>query len=476
MTSVDEDLPELTQVVERLGFGWAQLKALFLGGGVWAADGAELLLIGSVTRAVNEEWGLSATQRGLIVSTVFLGVLVGNLSSGTLGDVMGRRFPIIVSYLGVFIFSVLSIFAWSFYSMASVRFIVGISFGIGQPAWNAMSGEISPAERRLHMSGFSQMLFALGEMYSAALIYINDPRMKNLNWRWLIGMGAIPSALFVAFCALFLLESPSFLAIHGRKEEAKHVLEKMRRQNGHPESMPVDFREPRRMQSQRTVFGDILGPTLLFTTLVTGFSCFTLNLLFYGGLYAFPQILPEIETGLSPAATLLFGATMEIPGYLFGLFVGVNLSRKLGIEFYLVGTLLATLLFAYGAKELLADTHKSKDEAFWLDVWLQSGVVLNKVFTSVGFLIVYCYTIEIYATRVRTTGTAVCISLGRLGSISCPLIYEYVTEFTGTPLTFIYFMAACCGVNAVLILFLSIETAGKPLKDHDDEETTPLKP
>eukprot|EP00397_Hematodinium_sp_SG-2012_P027066 GEMP01028414.1.p1 GENE.GEMP01028414.1~~GEMP01028414.1.p1 ORF type:complete len:226 (+),score=36.94 GEMP01028414.1:178-855(+) len=185
--------PHLSSVIEEIGFGWAQVKLTLMGGSVWAADGAELLILGSITRAVKEEWDLSPFQRGFVVSIVFLGVLIGNFLSGTLGDKYGRRLPIIISYLGVFVFSITSVFAWSFASLATMRLFVGMAFGVGQPAWNAFGSEVSPDKYRLLMNAMGQSLFSLGEIYAATLIYIDNPRMKYLDWRWLILMGSIPS-------------------------------------------------------------------------------------------------------------------------------------------------------------------------------------------------------------------------------------------------------------------------------------------
>ena len=48
-----------------------------------------------------------------------------------------------------------------------------------------------------------------------------------------------------------------------------------------------------------------------------------------------------------------------------------------------------------------------------------------KMFVDVGFVVGYMYASEIYPAVARTTGTSVCIAAGRIGSIACPLVYEY---------------------------------------------------
>mmetsp|Transcript_106073 Transcript_106073/g.298203 ORF Transcript_106073/g.298203 Transcript_106073/m.298203 type:complete len:237 (+) Transcript_106073:42-752(+) len=217
--------------------------------------------------------------------------------------------------------------------------------------------------------------------------------------------------------------------------------------------------------------GVVFGRSLAVSTLITCFSTYTLNFLFYGGLYAFPQVLPDFDMGVSPAMSLILGAFMEVPGFVFGVLVGIQLSRKMGIQFYLVCTCLSTLLFAGAA-------HYARSYAGRLptliEVALQTGLIGNKVFTSVGFLIVYLYSVEIFPTLARTTGTALCLAAGRLGAVTCPLIYENFAEVFGRKVYFFYLMAMMCALNLLLVFCLPYETKGSLLRDHLDDETTPI--
>ena len=61
--------------------------------------------------------------------------------------------------------------------------------------------------------------FILGELYSAILVALNDVDMKNLDWRLLIVLGAIPAITLGTLSYYWLYESPSFLAGKGKKQE-----------------------------------------------------------------------------------------------------------------------------------------------------------------------------------------------------------------------------------------------------------------
>mmetsp|Transcript_4340 Transcript_4340/g.6689 ORF Transcript_4340/g.6689 Transcript_4340/m.6689 type:complete len:494 (+) Transcript_4340:86-1567(+) len=462
-------------LIERMGFGWAQWKVVIGGGGSKLADGAELLLLGSVTRAVAVEWHLDPWQKGIVVSVVFVGVLIGNLMGGVIGDKMGRRLPILVSYVGICLFSLLSVMATGFYSIACIRFCVGVSFGVSAPAFNTLCGEMAPSKYRVQLNAMGQLLFAAGEFYSAFLIWLQDPLMIDLNWRALICMGAIPSFVFLVLALCILPESPSFLMVSGSHREAKLVLADMRRSNSAvdvdidavalewPEA-PVQRRPSVSIQDK---LGIVLGRHLLYSTLVTCVSVFTLNFLFYGGLYAFPQVLPDLKLRVTPSANLMLGALVEVPGFLAGIVIGNYLSRKNCMLVYLLSVIVFLCIFSF------TSTSISGNFSAEFEALLQVGLIGSKLFTAVGFLIVYVYTTEIYPTIVRTMGGALCIAFGRFGSIVAPSVYENLAFATGSHAAFFHVTAGLCALNAILVLFLPYETKGQILQDHI-EEAQPL--
>lgn len=459
-------------LIERMGFGYAQWKVLLGGGGSKLADGSELLLLGSVTRAVAGEWNLDMWQRGIVVSVVFLGVLVGNLMSGVIGDKMGRRLPIIVSYIGICLFSLLSVLASGFLSITCIRFCVGVSFGISGPAFNTLCGEMTPSDNRLKMNALGQLFFAGGEFYSAWLVWMQDPYMMDLNWRYLICLGTVPSFVFLIVAILVLNESPSFLMVNGRRDEAQRVLQDLRNSNGALD-VDIDLADPalstsseqRPSVSIRDKLGIVLGRHLLYTTMVVCVSVFTLNFVFYGGLYAFPRVLPDLKLHVSPAINLMIGASVEMIGFVGGSIVCNYLSRKTSMLMYLLVVLTSTLTFSFAGLRIMNTSLERH-----LEFMVQCGLLGNKIFTAVGFLVVYVYAAEIYPTVARTTGGALCIAFGRLGSIVAPTAFENLAFLTENHAAYFNLTAGLCAVNAMLVLFLPYETQGLVLQDHFDEQ------
>jgi len=99
------------EVVDRIGFGRFQKRLLAVCGVTWAADGAEVVLLGFALPSVIEDFGISPTQAGLIASATFAGMLVGAWFWGTISDYIGRRVGFQLTVLIFALFGTLSAFA-----------------------------------------------------------------------------------------------------------------------------------------------------------------------------------------------------------------------------------------------------------------------------------------------------------------------------------------------------------------------------
>lgn len=459
--------PTLPEVLDKIGFGGAQARSVILAGGVWLADGAELLLISSVTKAVAEDWHLSSYTQSLIVTIVFLGICVGNLVSGPASVYFGRKDVVLASYLGIFVFSILSSFAGNVFWLAGWRFLAGFFIGLGQPASMALGQEITPVSWRLITQALTQSLFPVGEMFTAFLLMRDDPSLLNLNWRLDLQLSALPALVLGLFAACFLDQSPMFLVLKGRQAEATRLLDNMRQQNSAGD-FSVEFQAPAtepslspNQQAETDSFVSMLsrqlkvitGKKFLVPTLVLALSCFTTNLAFYGCMFAFPQVLSElIHEGT--ASQLLIGALWEFPGYCIGTSLGSCFLRKPSVRLYFCLLFTALIVFVIGANN--GQVHPA----------LQMGVYVGyyglKVAPIIGFLTLYQISNELYPTEARTAGTGMCLAGGRFGAMFGPMLYTATVEITGSWLFFFLSMAVLSIINLALINFIP-ETFGSQL-------------
>eukprot|EP00747_Dinoflagellata_sp_TGD_P164866 gnl/TRDRNA2_/TRDRNA2_185400_c0_seq1.p1 gnl/TRDRNA2_/TRDRNA2_185400_c0~~gnl/TRDRNA2_/TRDRNA2_185400_c0_seq1.p1 ORF type:complete len:486 (-),score=56.56 gnl/TRDRNA2_/TRDRNA2_185400_c0_seq1:329-1786(-) len=468
----EDGLPSVGEVIESIGMGHVQVRQGALGaGGVYLVSGVGMMTISAISQTLAQHWHLHSLERAFIVSVVIFGIFFGNLVSGFLGDRLGRRLPILVGYAGITIFSIACSLSQDVITMCIARFFLGMFFGLGQPAGNVLASEITPAKYRLLMNCGCQSLFPLGEIYSACLIYYYDPYMRDLDWRMLVALDAVPPALLCILAYFFLYQSPSYQAAQGNYQDAKQILTTMRDVNGKTD-VRVDFRPllpPNEHTGQYQQVKVIYSPDMLYSTLVTKYGCFSLNFVFYGTLYAFPQIVTQVDMRVPPATSLILGAVWEIPAYLLAALC-CHFCRRIPsmiVSFAMLAS--ASIAFVVGAN--LQGEHES---AFYL---LQGGFIGIKVLVNILFIVIYTYASEIFPVRARTTGNSVCLAGGRVGAFLAPFAYEMMVEATGRFDVFFYLLAVLCILNCVFSVFLPVETFGKDLEalhpsDLPDESTT----
>ena len=95
-------------ILSRIGFGRYQLIVFFLIGWFWFTDGAELVIISVITRVLEKEWGLSSLQIEVMGGVIYLGMILGTILVGPLGDRIGRRKILLATSVSLVISGILS--------------------------------------------------------------------------------------------------------------------------------------------------------------------------------------------------------------------------------------------------------------------------------------------------------------------------------------------------------------------------------
>lgn len=448
--------------------GATHLRYALTGGGVYVADGSELLLISAITMSLSDEWNLVPVQRGALVTVVYLGMLLGTLSSGPIGDKYGRKLCIMTAYAATFVTCMACAEAQNYTTLVLIRFCVGVSIGCGIPAYNALLVEITPKHGRMIMQMLGCFLFTAGEIYASFLVFLDDPSLKNLHWRNLVRLCAAPAAVFFAVSMLCLNQSPSYLAVCGQCEKAKDVLKSNAVDNGVPD-LDVDFTYAPAPKLDKQVLGSqfavLFNKQFLATTLVCILTTIMNNVLYYGCLYAYPQVLPELEESSSASAAmqLLIGALWEIPGEVLGIIFGAYLYRKPMMKITMAVNAFFIFCFVIGT---------TQDWGLSTDILFHVGYYGNKCFVMCSFSAIYLLSSEVYPTSIRITGNSVCVACGRIGAMLSPLCYEFMFESTGSHALFFYIMGTALVINTLLIDFIPFEPAIQHIPDFVDDLST----
>ena len=192
--------------------------------------GFDTVVISGVTDSVGKVFELEkgGFWYGFAVASALVGTLLGALIAGAPGDRYGSRdtlkvvgFMYVVSALGC-------AFCWNLESFNVFRFIGGLAIGASSVLAPVYISEIAPAERRGALTGLFQFNIVLGILLaflSNALVQGSLGEAAD-PWRMKLGVAALPAILFTVL--MFTIpQSPRWLALRGRREEARASLERV---------------------------------------------------------------------------------------------------------------------------------------------------------------------------------------------------------------------------------------------------------
>jgi sugar porter (SP) family MFS transporter len=214
-----------------------QVSALYfasvcsLGGFLFGFDAS---VISGVIGYIVPEFQLNDWQLGLVVGAPTLGGIIASFSGAILADRFGRRRILVYLAMLYTISAIASAWAPNYQILVAARFIGGLAFGsLGiAPMY---IGEISPPEKRGMLVTVNQLNIVLGfslayfvnyfvlQLSQSGVEWVIALGMDQHAWRWMLGIEAIPAALWLVLL-LTAPESPRWLAMTGRMDEARAVL------------------------------------------------------------------------------------------------------------------------------------------------------------------------------------------------------------------------------------------------------------
>src|SRR5687767_13786237 len=233
MAPISTDIPARLDRLPWSAWHWRVVIAL---GVSWLLDGLEVTVVGSLGPALQrpDTLGLSAGQIGWAASAYIGGAVLGALYFGRLADKLGRKRMFLVTLVVYLIATVLTALTWDIWSFAFCRFLIGCCIVGEYAAINSAIDELIPARLRgrvdLAINGPFWFGAALGSGLSIVLL---DPDFIGAEWGWRIafGLGGV-LAFAILLVRRHVPESPRWLLMHGRHEEAEAVVRGIEAQVG----------------------------------------------------------------------------------------------------------------------------------------------------------------------------------------------------------------------------------------------------
>jgi MFS family permease len=182
-------------------------------------------LLSAVILYIPFSYELSVMETTLIVSVILLGMLLGNLASGMVGDRLGRRPILVISAMIGLLAATLSGFAPSVWAIIIGRLFTGLSIGLNSVGAGLFLAEIAPSKIRGSLQGYGELAGWVGGILAnlcalPIVIYLD----KTVSWRIVFLIGAVLHIPAIVATLFALPESPRWLVLHQREDEALKVL------------------------------------------------------------------------------------------------------------------------------------------------------------------------------------------------------------------------------------------------------------
>jgi MFS family permease len=426
--TIETDIPARLDRLPWSRFHWRVILGL---GAVWILDGLEVTIVSSIAGRISEKGAgvgiSSADVSGLAASLYVAGACVGALIFGQLTDRFGRK-RLFMLTLGMYLLAtVLTAVSFSPLWFFVFRFLTGMGIGGEYSAINSAIDELIPARHRGHADisiNGSYWGGAIGGSLLAVLALNTSIFPTDLGWRLCFALGAV-LGLGVLLIRRNVPESPRWLFIHGREQEAEEVVcsieREVREQTG--EELP-EVHDSMTVRQRRTIpLGLIVRSvaTLYPKRTILGLG------LFIGQAFLYNAVLFSLGYFLK---TFFHIASGDVPYYL-AIFAFGNLLGPLT---------LARLFDTVGRRPMITGCYLISGACLAVTAFLfkggqftAAGIVIALMvvffFASAGASAAYLTVSEIFPLETRALCIAAFYAVGTgAGGIVGPLLFAHLIE------------------------------------------------
>lgn len=187
--------------------------------------GYDFAVIAGALPFLKAQFGFDEIQEGLATASLAFGCILGCVLAGAIAEKLGRKKALMTAASIFFISSFCMAFSHSSSLFIMARFTAGIGVGMASVLSPMYIAEIAPAKMRGRMVAINQLTVVIGIFITNFVNY----SLRNHGddaWRWMVGLGAIPSALFL-LGVIKLPESPRWLMKKGDKSKSLSILSKI---------------------------------------------------------------------------------------------------------------------------------------------------------------------------------------------------------------------------------------------------------
>ena len=199
--------------------------------------GFDASVISGVIKFIEPEFNLSKIELGWAVASLSLAATAGMIFAGPLSDRFGRTIVLKASALLYAFSALLAAIAPSFIILVTARMLAGLGVGASLILAPMYIAEISPSDKRGKLVSFNQLNIVVGisvafftnylfvHLSKSDASWVESLKLKEYIWRWMLGIEFLPATVYF-FLLLFIPQSPRWLVMKGRYDEALRVMKR----------------------------------------------------------------------------------------------------------------------------------------------------------------------------------------------------------------------------------------------------------
>uniref|UniRef100_H3G9A9 Hexose transporter 1 n=1 Tax=Phytophthora ramorum TaxID=164328 RepID=H3G9A9_PHYRM len=397
--------------------------------------------------------GHSKLEWTFAVNAWIFGGMIGSLCCGYFSDLWGRRKLLFVNCIFILAGAAIQTPVSNVWAFAFGRMVAGIASGTATGTLGAYTNELSPPHLRNILGMGLQISVTIGILFPAICFFFAN---TSDGWRYLAGFPAVLAVLFLLLAPSMCVESPAWLLMKGRREEAKQVITRLYgEENVH---LALSWLESSsKPDPEQALINDTAQPESLFA--------------------------PKYRLAL--AAAILLSTTQQLSGINAVFYYSNSIFEDAGISDPRVGTLIIDFVNIWPAffTGLLAKRFGNRN----LILWGIAGMFVMAVLMTVAFLVdvaalsvvfmalyvvafgatlgplVWVITADLFPDSVRATATSIGIGVNWLCNLIVGVAYPYIADafddYSYVP--FVVLLA----IFYVLALKLVPETYGKSAEE-----------
>ncbi|WP_282801607.1 MFS transporter [Secundilactobacillus kimchicus] len=362
-------------------------------------DAADVYMASSVASYTLQTGWSTVQLNSLFLSSGFLGLFIGSIISGFIGDLKGRRVAYQINLILFGGFTFLAAFSPNMTFLIGCRLMAAIGLGSEIVTGYSMVNEFSPIHNRGKWCAATSLIANCGAPITMLIWTLVLPRF---GWRPLFALiGVIAAILW--YLRRDIPESPRWLIAHGRNEEAEAVVKQLEitgRQTATPSKTPVSHDQVHHS----------LGVSL-FVAVVAVTATIICQ-------YAFTSWVPTLllQRGINISSSLGVSTIMML-GAPVGCAIGATMIDRIGRKKTIVPAFLLTAVFG------MMYAHQSS-----MGMVVLIGFLLTTCFYVLMASVVAVYVAELFPTQYRFRGSGIANGIAKLMTVAMPIVVAWLLK------------------------------------------------